>query len=121
MSGDPFWARVMTVFIKTCILQRLNWVTTTVEESVKNYVEWYFQSAQRLNFLVDFKQEFYVIGVEDDLFVFVSVEDDFGFFMQFGGWFLWFHTLDTPLQTQTHTQACGGGGGGGGGHGGGGG
>ena len=50
MSGDAFLARVMAIFIKACILQRLNWVTTTVEKSVKNYVEWYFQSAQRLNF-----------------------------------------------------------------------
>ena len=50
MSWDPFLARVMTIFIKTCILQRLNCVTTTVEKSVNNYVEWYFQSAQRLNF-----------------------------------------------------------------------
>ena len=34
--------------------------------------------------------------------------------------FLLVHTLASPLQTQTHTQACGGGGGGGGGRGGGG-
>ena len=44
----------------------------------------------------------------------IGVEDDFVFFNPFLG-FLLVHTLDTPLQTQTHTQACGGGGGGGGG------
>ena len=39
MSGDLFLIRIMTTFIKNCILQRLNWMTTTVEKSVNNYVE----------------------------------------------------------------------------------
>ena len=91
MSGEPFLARVMTIFIKTCTLQRLNWVTTTVEKSIDNYVEWYFQRAQRLSF----SRLYAGIMIIHCIY--------------------WFHTLDTPLRTQTHTQACGGGGGGGGG------
>ena len=50
MSGDPFLTLVMAIFIKTYILYLLNCVIPMVEKSVKNYIEWYFQSAQRLNF-----------------------------------------------------------------------
>ena len=84
----------MTICIKACILQSLNWVTTTVEKSVKTCVEWYFQSAQRLNLSRLYEGIMLVHCIHC---------------------IHWFHTLDTPLQTQTHTQACGGGGGGGGG------
>ena len=31
------------------LCKRLTWVTTTVEKSVNNYVEWYFQSTERFD------------------------------------------------------------------------
>ena len=76
----------------------------TVEKRVKNYVEWYFQSAQRLNFSLLYAG----IMIIHCIHCIHCIH--------------WFHSLDTPLQTQTHTQACRGGrgGGGGGGRGGGG-
>ena len=49
MSGDAFLSRIMTIFIKAYICGKVELVTTTVEKSNNNYVEWYFQSAQRLN------------------------------------------------------------------------
>ena len=61
-------------------------MTTTVEKSVKNYVEWYFQSAQRLNF----SQLYAGIMIIHCIHCVHCIH--------------WFHTLDTPLQTQTHTH-----------------
>ena len=73
----------------------------TVEKIVKNYVEWYLHSAQRLNF--------------SRLYAGIIIIHCIHCIHKF-------NTLDTSLQAQTHTQACvgGGGGGGGGGRGGGG-
>ena len=69
-------------------------MTTTVEKSVTNYIERFSPRTKGLDF--DFRY--------DDIMI--SVEDDFTFVDSFLA-FLLVHTLDTPLQTQTHTQACG--------------
>ena len=76
---------------------------TMDKNSVKNYIEWCSQRTKRLDFGPRY---------DDNIL--------FGFLVNLLDVLV--HTLDTPLQTQTLTKACGGGGGGrgGGGRGGGG-